>query len=217
MKTFLLLNPFSRWSNISTGFTFKVKSSLISIWIYGSTRKRFTSVLHNNNMKTLWVFAKYGRGRCNYIGVIVILVSSFPSFVYPFKILNLNLFFHPKKPFFLSGSTILPILITCLILSAITTMLVKYYVELPTKYSKYKALKVFENKPTISFSNKWGLSCIVECHIWLYSLINSLLPFFIACKLDLSEVTSILNLYWPIKASTKSFHLFTQVLSNHIY
>jgi len=44
-----------------------------------------------------------------------------------------------------------------------------------------------------------------------------LLPFFLACKLNLLGIMSILNLYCLIKASTKSFHLFTLVLSNHIY
>jgi hypothetical protein len=44
-----------------------------------------------------------------------------------------------------------------------------------------------------------------------------LLPFSIACKLDLSRATSILNLYCLIKASTKFFHHFTLVLSKRIY
>jgi hypothetical protein len=39
----------------------------------------------------------------------------------------------------------------------------------------------------------------------------------IACKLDLSGPTSILNLYCLMKASTKSFHFFTLVLPNRIY
>jgi hypothetical protein len=54
-------------------------------------------------------------------------------------------------------------------------------------------------------------------HLWAYSLMDSLLPFSIACKLDQSRATSILNLYCLIKASTKFFHHFTLVLSNRIY
>jgi hypothetical protein len=51
----------------------------------------------------------------------------------------------------------------------------------------------------------------------VYSLMDSLLSFSIAYKLDLQEPTSILNLYYLMKASTNSFHFFTLVLSNHIY
>jgi len=115
-------------------------------------------------------------------------------------------------------STIFPKRMACLILSATTTKSEKCYVELPTRYSKYGALKVLTNKLIISFSNKGGLTCAaVSRHLWVYSLMDSLLSFSIACKLDLSGPTSILNLYYLMKASTKSFHFFILVLSNRIY
>jgi hypothetical protein len=44
----------------------------------------------------------------------------------------------------------------CLIFLTITTRSEKYYAELPTKYSKYRASKVLENIPIISFSNNGG-------------------------------------------------------------
>jgi len=54
----------------------------------------------------------------------------------------------------------------CSILSAIATKLEKYYAELPTRYSKYGALKVLTNKLIISFSNKGGLTrAVVSCHL----------------------------------------------------
>jgi len=111
------------------------------------------------------------------------------------------------KPFFSVGLAILPNPIACSILSAITTKLVKCYAELLTKYSKYGALKVLENKLIISFSNIGGLTCAAtSLHLQAYSLMDSLLSFVIACKLNRSGPTSILNLYCLIKASTKSFH-----------
>ena len=45
---------------------------------------------------------------------------------------------------------------------------------------------------------------------------DSLLSFSITCKLDLSGLTSILNLYCLIKTSTMSY-FFTLIFSNHIY
>jgi len=85
---------------------------------------------------------------------------------------------------------------------------VKCCVELLTKYSKYGALKVLENKLIISFSNMRGLTCAAtSLHLRAYSLIDSL-SFSIACKPNRSGPTSILNLYCLMKASTKSFHFF---------
>ena len=103
--------------------------------------------------------------------------------------------FQPK-PFFSIGSAILPILMACSILSVITTRSVKCCAKLPTKYSKYGALKVLTNKLIISFSNKGGLTCAVASrHLQAYSLMDSSLSFSIACKLNRSGPTSILNLY----------------------
>jgi len=91
---------------------------------------------------------------------------------------------------------------------AITTRSMKCYAELLTKYSKYGALKVLENKLIIFFSNKEGLTCATaSCHFWAYFFMESLLSFSIAYKLNLSGATSIVNLYCLKKASTKSFHL----------
>ena len=68
---------------------------------------------------------------------------------------------------------------------------------------------MFENKPIISFSNIGGLTCVAaSLHLQAYSLMDSLLSFSIACKLNLSGPTSILNLYCLMKTSTKSFHFF---------
>jgi len=126
--------------------------------------------------------------------------------------------FFQLKPFFSIRSAILPIPMACSILSTITTRLVKCCAELPTRYSKYGALKVLENKLIISFSNMRGLTCAAtSLHLRAYSLMDSLLSFSIACKLNRSRPTSILNLYCLIKASTKSFHFLTLVLSNRIY
>ena len=86
------------------------------------------------------------------------------------------------------------------------------------KYTKYGALKVLEDKLIISFSNMKGLTCAAtSLHLLAYSLMDSLLSFSIACKLNRSGPTSILNLYCLMKASTKSFHFLTYVLSNCIY
>jgi hypothetical protein len=54
----------------------------------------------------------------------------------------------------------------CSIILAITIRLVKYYAELLTRYSKYGALKVLENKLIIFCSNKGGLICATaSCHL----------------------------------------------------
>ncbi|KAI9386342.1 hypothetical protein POPTR_010G011350v4 [Populus trichocarpa] len=106
----------------------------------------------------------------------------------------------------------------CSILSAIITRSVKCCAELLTKNSKYGVLKVLENKLIISFSNMGGLTCAAtSLHLRAYSLMDSLLFFSIACKLNRSGPTSILNLYCLMKASTKSFHFLTLILSNCIY
>jgi hypothetical protein len=127
-------------------------------------------------------------------------------------------FLRPSKPFFSHGSMILPIRIAYSICSAITTKSEKLCAELPTKYSKYGALKVLENKPIISFSNRGGLTCAsVSRHLVHTPLQIPYDPFSNECKLDLSEAMSILNLYCLIKASTRSFHPFTLVFSNRIY
>jgi len=131
-----------------------------------------------------------------------------PSMSFPFSV----------KLFFSVGLAILPNLMACSILSAITTRSVKCCAELLTKYSKYEDLKVLENKLIIYFSNIGGLTCATtSLHLRVYSLIDSLLFFSIACKLNRSGLTFILNLYYLIKASTKSFHFLTLVLSNRIY
>ena len=164
------------------------------------------------------IYIQYDRVKHKCFEAIVILVSFLLDFTSSFDIVILISFLHPTKPLFLLGFAILPFRMAYSILSAITTRLEKFYAELPTKYSKYRALKVFENKPIISLSNNEGLTCATNsCHLWAYFLIDSLLPFFIACKLDLSRATFILNLYCLIKASTKFFHLLTLVLSNCIY
>jgi len=122
------------------------------------------------------------------------------------------------KLFFSVGLAILPNPMACSILSAVTTRSVKCCAELLTKYSKYRALKVLENKLIISFSNMGGLTCAAtSLHLQAYSLMDSLLFFSIACKLNRSGPTSILNLYCLMKASTKSLHILTLVLSKRIY
>jgi len=106
-------------------------------------------------------------------------------------------------------SAILPNPIAYSILPAITTRLVKCCAKLLNRYSKYGALKVLENKLIISFSNMGGLTCAAtSLHLRVYSFMDSLLSFSITCKLNLSGPTSILNLYYLIKASTKSFYFF---------
>jgi hypothetical protein len=52
----------------------------------------------------------------------------------------------------------------CSILLAIATKSEKYCVELPTRYSKYGALKVLINKLIISFSEKGGLTRVAVSH-----------------------------------------------------
>jgi len=135
------------------------------------------------------------------------LATTFSSVSFPF----------PVKPFFSVGLAILPNPMACSTLSAITTRSVKCCAELLTKYSKYGALKVLENKLIISFFNMGGLTCAAtSLHLQAYSLMDSLLFFSIACKLNRSGPTSILNLYCLMKASAKSFHFLTLVLSNRI-
>jgi len=161
------------------------------------------------------IYIRYGRGRRKCFEGIVVLVSFLLPFTSSFDIVNFSFFSSSNKPFFLIGvcnPTYLDGLLD------ITTRSEKFYADLPTKYSKYRALEVLKNKPIISFSNNRGLTCAANLrHLWAYSLMDSLLPFSIACKLDLSRVTSILNLYCLIKTSTKFFHHFTLVLSNRIY
>ena len=126
-------------------------------------------------------------------------------------------FIFQMKLFSSAESAILPKRMACLILSAIATRSEKHCAELPTRYSKYGALKVLANKLITSFSNKGGLTRVVALHyIWVYSFMDSL-SFSIACKIDLSGPISTLNLYYLMKASTKSFHIFTLVLSNRIH
>jgi hypothetical protein len=65
-------------------------------------------------------------------------------------------------------------------------------------------LKVLANRITISFFNKDGCTCIVLFfHLWAYSLIVYLLPIYITIGLARFEATSILNLYYVNKASTR--------------
>jgi len=122
------------------------------------------------------------------------------------------------KSFSSVESAILPNQMACSILSAMKTKSVKCCAELLTKYSKYGALKVLENKLIISFSNKEGLTCaIASRHLWAYYLMDSLLSFFIACKLDLLGAHIHIKLILPNKGINQILPLFTLVLSNHIY
>jgi hypothetical protein len=109
------------------------------------------------------IYIGYGRGRCKCFEVIFFLVSFLLSFILSFNIVNFSFFFHPIKPFFFSlRFTVLPIQIAYPIISIITTRSDKCYTKFPTKFLKYRVLKVFENKPTISFSNKRGLTCAAD-------------------------------------------------------
>jgi len=164
------------------------------------------------------IYIRYGRGKRKCFEGIVVLVSFLLPFTSSFDIVNFSFLSSSSKTSFLIGVCNPTYPDGLLDPSAITTRSEKFYADLPTKYSKYRALKVLKNKPIISFSNNGGLTCAANSrHLWAYSLTDSLLPFFIACKLDLSRATSILNLYCLIKASTKFFHHFTLVLSKRIY
>lgn len=117
----------------------------------------------------------------------------------------------------LKTSEIFIALIACSILSAIITILMKYWAELPTRYLKYRALKVLGNKFVIFLSNRGG--CIYTttlCHLQAYSRIDYFETYSMICRLDLLWATFILNLYYFTNISIKSLHLLTLVLSNLI-
>jgi len=111
------------------------------------------------------IYIGYGRGRYKCFEVIFFLVSFLLSLILSFNIVNFSFFFLSNKTFFfLLGFTFLPVQIAYSIISIITTRSDKCYTKFPTKFLKYEALKVFENKPTISFSNKKGLTCAADSH-----------------------------------------------------
>jgi len=108
---------------------------------------------------------------------------------------------------------------TCSILSSIATGSEKVVQSFQPGIQSLGPWKCWQINWSSFFSNKGRLTCEVSSrHLWAYSLIDLLLSSSIACKLDLSGSTSILNLYCLMKASTKSFHFFfTLVLPNRIY
>jgi hypothetical protein len=61
------------------------------------------------------------------------------------------------------------------------------------------------------------MRAVVSLQCRTYSFIVPFALFFMACKLDLFGVTSMMNLYWQRNVLAKSFHFLILLVSRLIY